>query len=84
LLIDNCETGKDSLLQKKYERINKCQGKKRTIIVIARIILTVIYRMFINSEEFNPFDLYKIDIPQEMKNRQKYKAVKLTYKVSYC
>lgn len=60
----------------KYERIYKRRGKKRAIIAIARMILTAIYHMFTNSEEFNPCDLYKIDIPQEIQNKQKEKAVK--------
>lgn len=60
----------------KYERIYKRRGKKRAIIAIARMILTAIYHMFTTGEEFNPCDLYKIDMPQEMQNKQKEKAVK--------
>jgi transposase len=41
----------------KYERIYKRRGKKRAIIAISRMILTAIYHMFINGEEFNPCDL---------------------------
>ena len=40
------------------------------------MILTAIYHMFTTGEEFNPCDLYKIDMPQEMQNKQKEKAVK--------
>jgi len=59
----------------KYERICKRRGKKRAIIAIARMILTAIYHMFVTGEEFNPSDLYKIDIPQEMVDKQKEKAL---------
>jgi transposase len=55
----------------KYERICKHRGKKRAIITIARIILTAIYHMSITGEAFNPSDLYKIDIPQELLEKQK-------------
>jgi hypothetical protein len=64
----------------KYERIYKRRGKKRAIIAIARMILTAIYYMFISDEEFNPCDLYKIDIPQEIQDKQKEKAVKQALK----
>jgi len=60
----------------KYERIYKRRGKKRAIIAISRMILTAIYSMFITGEEFNPCDLYKIDMPQEIQDKQKEKAVK--------
>lgn len=60
----------------KYERIYKRRGKKRAIIAIARMILTAIYHMFTTGEEFNPCDLYKVDMPQEMKDKQKEKAIK--------
>ena len=62
--------------QNKYERIYKRRGKKRAIIAIARMILTAIYNMFVTGEEWNPSDLYKIDMPQEMLERQKEKAIK--------
>ena len=35
------------------------------------MILTAIYHMFTTGEEFNPCDLYKIDMPAEMQNKQK-------------
>jgi len=65
----------------KYERIAKRRGKKRAIIAIARMILTAIYHMFVTGEEFNPCDLYKIDMPQEMKDIQKEKAIKQAIKL---
>lgn len=65
----------------KYERLCKRRGKKRTIIAIARMILTAIYNMFVNGEFWNPSDLYKIDMPQEMLEKQKEKAIKQAVKL---
>ncbi len=65
----------------KYERISKRRGKKRAIIAIARMILTAIYHMFVTGEIFNPSDLYKIDMPQEMVEKQKEKAIKQAIKL---
>lgn len=65
----------------KYERICKRRGKKRAIIAIARMILTAIYNMFVTGEEWNPSDLYKIDIPQEILEIQKEKAIKQVVKL---
>ena len=60
----------------KYERIYKRRGKKRAIIAIARMILTAIYNMFVTGEEWNPSDLYKIDMPEELLEKQKQKAIR--------
>ena len=65
----------------KYERICKRRGKKRAIIAIARMILTAVYHMFVTGEVFNPSDLYKIEMPQEMLEKQKEKAVKQAAKL---
>jgi transposase len=65
----------------KYERISKRRGKKRAIIAIARMILTAIYSMFENGEEWNPSDLYKVDMPQGMLEKQKEKAIKQAAKL---
>ncbi|MTK12568.1 MAG: IS110 family transposase [Clostridiaceae bacterium] len=70
------KSDKSPYYKNKYERIYKRRGKKRAIIAIARMILTAIYHMFINGEEFNPCDLYRIDMPQEIQDKQKEKAVK--------
>ena len=37
--------------------------------------------MFTTGEEFNPSDLYKIDMPQEMLEKQKEKAIKQAVKL---
>ena len=60
----------------KYERIAKRRGKKRAIIAIARIILTAVYSMFCTGEVWNPVDLYKIDMPDHLKEQQLAKAIK--------
>jgi transposase len=65
----------------KYERIYKRRGKKRAIIAIARMILTAVYHMFVTGEEFNPSDLYKIDMPLEMRDKQKEKAIQQAIKL---
>jgi len=65
----------------KYERLCKRRGKKRAIIAIARMILTAIYNMLDTGEEWNPSDLYKIDMPQEMLEKQKEKAISQALKL---
>ncbi len=60
----------------KYERIAKRRGKKRAIIAIARMILTAIYSMLSTGEIWNPVDLFKIDMPEHLKQQQLAKAVK--------
>ena len=59
----------------KYERIAKRRGKKRAIIAIARMVLTAIYTMLSSGEVWNPVDLFKVDMPQALKEKQLAKAV---------
>ena len=42
----------------------EANDKKRAIIAIARMILTAIYQILSAGKEWNPSDLYKIDIPE--------------------
>lgn len=72
---------KSPYYKNKYERICKRRGKKRVIIAIARIILTAVFHMFETGEEWNPCDLYKVDMPQEMQDKQKEKAIKQALKL---
>ena len=65
-----------SYYSQKYEQIYKRRGKKRAIIAIARMILTAIFSMMSTGEVWNPCDLYKIDMPQELKEKQNAKAIK--------
>lgn len=60
----------------KYERIMKRCGKKRAIIAIARMILTAA-----PGEIWNPTDLYKIDMPELLNEKQKEKTVKQAKKL---
>ena len=75
------KSNKSSYYKTKYERISKRRGKKRAIIAIARMILTAIYHMFVTGEEWNPSDLYKNDMPQEMLEKQKERAIKQAIKL---
>ncbi len=59
----------------KFERIAKRRGRKRAIIAIARMILTAIYTMLTTGEVWNPVDLYKVDMPNSLKEKQLAKAV---------
>jgi len=72
---------KSPYYKQKYERIMKRRGKKRAIIAIARMILTAIYQMLSNGEEWNPIDLYKIDMPEPLKEKQRAKAIKQALKL---
>ncbi|MDI6913109.1 MAG: IS110 family transposase [Desulfitobacteriaceae bacterium] len=65
----------------KYDRIAKRRGKKRAIIAIARMVLTAIYHMLSTGEVFNPCDLYQIDMPLELREKQKEKALKRAVKL---
>jgi len=65
----------------KYQRISKRRGKKRAIIAIARMILTAIYFMFKSGEVWNPSDLFKVDMPITLQERQKQKAIQHAYKL---
>ena len=67
--------------KQKYERIMKRRGKKRAIIAIARMILTAIYQMLSTGEAWNPSDLYKIDMPEPLREKQKEKAIKQAKKL---
>ena len=64
----------------KYEKISKRRGKKRAIIAIARMILTAIYSMLSTGEVWNPVDLFKIDMPVNLREKQEIKAVKQAIK----
>ena len=66
----------NSYYRLKYEQISKRRGKKRAIIAISRMILTAIFQMMTTGEVWNPSDLYKVDMPESLKERQLSKAVK--------
>lgn len=47
--------------------IKRRRGHKKTIIAIARMILTAIYYMFSTGETFNPYDIDDLDKPKVKK-----------------
>lgn len=75
------KSNKSPYYKAKYEHIMKRRGKKRAIIAVARMILTAVYHMLSTGEAWNPTDLYKIDMPEPLKNKQKEKAVKQAMKL---
>ena len=75
------KSDKSPYYKAKYERIMKRRGKKRAIIAIARMILTAAYQMLSTGEMWNPIDLYKIDMPAPLKEKQKEKAIKQAKKL---
>lgn len=66
----------NSYYRLKYEQISKRRGKKRAIIAIARMILTAVFQMMSTGEVWNPTDLFKVDMPEALKERHLAKAVK--------
>ena len=60
----------------KYKRIMKRRGKKRAITAIARMLLTVICQMLSTGETWNPTDLFKVDMPEPLKEKQKEKVIR--------
>ena len=75
------KSNKSPYYKAKYERIMKRRGKKRAIIAIARMILTAAYQILSTGEVWNPTDLYKIDMPEPLKEKQKEKAIKQAKKL---
>ena len=65
----------------KYERIVKRRGKKRAIVAIARMMLTAIYAMLQTGEVFNPCDLLKIDMPEDLRKKQTLSSAKEAVKL---
>ena len=63
-------TEKSPYFRIKYEKIMRRRGKKRAIIAIARMILTAIYAMVSTGEVFNPSDLLKYDMPEELQKKR--------------
>ena len=75
------KSDKSPYYKKKYESLVKRRGKKRAIIAIARMILTAIFQMLTTGETWNPCDLYKIDMPEALLEKQKQKAIKHAQKL---
>ena len=75
------KSNKSPYYKKKYESLVKRHGKKRAIIAIARMILTAIFQMLTTGETWNPCNLYKIDMPEALLEKQKQKAIKQAQKL---
>jgi len=75
------KSDKSLYYKKKYESLVERRGKKRAIIAIARMILTAIFQMLTTGETWNPCDLYKIDMPEALLEKQKQKAIKQAQKL---
>lgn len=65
----------------KYARITKRRGKKRAIVAIARMMLTAVYHMLSTGELWNPSDLYQVDMPPELKEKQLQQSLKRAAKL---
>lgn len=74
-------TQKQPYYRVKFERLMKRRGKKRATIAIARMILTAIYAMLSTGEIFNPSDLLKFDMPDELKKKQTISSAKEAVKL---
>ena len=75
------KSDKSPYYKKKYESLVKRRGKKRAIIAIARMILTAIFQMLTTGETWNPCDLYKIDMPEALLEKQNQKSIKQAQKL---
>jgi len=75
------KSNKSPYYKNKYERISKRRGKKRAIIAIARMILTAAYNMIKSGEVWNPSDLFKVDMPPVLLEKQKQKAIQNAFKL---
>lgn len=65
----------------KFERLMKRRGKKRATIAIARMILTAVYAILQTGEVFNPSDLKKYDMPEELKQKKILSSAKEAIKL---
>ena len=74
-------TEKQPYYRIKFERLMKRRGKKRATIAIARMILTAIYDMLSTDEIFNPSDLKKFDMPEDLKRKQTLSSAKEAVKL---
>lgn len=72
---------KSAYFKTKYERISKRRGKKRATIAIARMLLTAVFAMLKTGEVFNPRDLQKFDMPEQLKRRQAVSSAKYAVKL---
>ena len=69
-------TEKQPYYRLKYEHLMKRRGKKRAVVAIARMILTAIFAMLQTGEVFNPSDLNKFDMPENLRHKRLISSAK--------
>ena len=69
-------TEKQPYYRLKYEHLMKRRGKKRAVVAIARMILTAIFAMLQTGEVFNPTDLNKFDMPENLRHKRLISSAK--------
>ena len=74
-------TEKQPYYRIKFERLMKRRGKKRATIAIARMILTAIYAILSTGEVFNPCDLKKYDLPEDLNRKRTLSSAKEAVKL---
>lgn len=77
------KSNKSLYYKKKYEALVKRRDKKKAIIAIARMILTAVCQTLFTGKQWKPSDLYKIDMPEALVEKQKAKAIKQAKKPFY-
>ena len=75
------KSSKSPYYKAKYERIMKRRGKKRPSLRSLECSLRLYTILLSTGEAWNPTDLYKIDMPEPLKNKQKEKSVKQALKL---
>ena len=69
-------TEKQPYYRLKYERLMRRRGKKRAVVAIARMILTAIFAMLQTGEVFNPSDLDRSDMPENLRRKRLLSSAK--------
>ena len=69
-------TEKQPYYRLKYERLMKRRGKKCAVVAIARMILTAIFAMLQTGEVFNPSDLDRFDMPENLRRKRLLSSAK--------
>ena len=72
---------KNTYYKVKYEKLSKRRSKKRSIIAIAHMILTAIYHMLSTGEVWNPCDLNKVDMPEDLREKELQKSLRRAVKL---
>lgn len=65
----------------RYDRIKKRRGHKRAVIVVARMILTCLYHMFLKKEAFQPSDIHYEELPEQLLQKRKEQYIQQAIKL---